>query len=276
MKDYYNILGLQEGADDEAIRQAYKRLAMKHHPDRGGDSAQFQEIQEAYATLSDPAKRAQWQQQRHFQHDGGPFSFSFNFGGPDINDIIRNFGGVHFGQGFRQNTARNRDLRVVMDLDLASTLESQVKHVEIRNPDGSTRTVQVNVPRGVTSNMQMRFPGHGENHIKNVQPGDLYVEFRVHPAAGFTVNGIHLHKRTMINAIDAILGTSVNVSGLDGKMFTVNVPAGTQPNAQLRIPSQGLWDSNHPVKGDLFLEVLIEIPARITADQLERLQRSTV
>jgi len=276
MKDYYNILGLQDGADDEAIRQAYKRLAMKHHPDRGGDAAHFQEIQEAYSTLSDPARRAQWQQQRHFQHDGGPFSFSFNFGGPDINDIIRNFGGVHFGQGFRQQPVRNRDLKVTVDLDLASTLEAQTKHVEIRNPDGTTRTVQVNIPRGVSSNMQMRFPGHGENHIKNVQPGDLYVDFRVHTAPGFSINGIHLQKRATVNAIDAILGTTISVSGIDGRLFDVNVPAGTQPNAQLRIPQQGLWDVNHPVRGDLFLEILILIPVQITADQLERLQRSAV
>jgi curved DNA-binding protein len=271
MKDYYNILGVDASASEDQIRQAYKRLAMQHHPDRGGDAAQFQEIQEAYSTLTDPAKRSQWEQQKHFQHNPGNFGFSFNFG-PDINDLFRNFhGGAHFSQGFRPPT-RNRDLRTIMEVDLVSTLNSQTKYVEIGGPNG-TRTVEVKIPRGIQTGMQMRFPGHGENTVPNMPAGDLYVEFKVQSAPGFTVNNLNLHKKCTINCVDAITGTAVSVTGLDGTVFELNIPGGTQPNTNFRIGQQGLWDINHPHRGDLFIEIVLEVPRKIRPDQLEKLQQ---
>lgn len=272
MKDYYNILGIQPNASEDEIRQAYKRLAMKHHPDRGGDQAQFQEVQEAHSVLTDPQKRQQWEQQRAFSQGGHPgnFGFSFNFG-PDINDIINQFhGGTFFGQGF-QRPARNRDIKTVMDLDLASTLDPQTKFVEIRDQLHNVRTVQVNVPRGVQSGMQMRFPGHGDHTNKSVPAGDLYVEFRLRGHPDFRVDGINLIRSLRINAIDAILGKDITVIGLDGRTFDVKIPAATQPNTNLALSQQGLYDINSQRRGDLILEVQIEIPSRVTAQQLERL-----
>jgi len=274
MKDYFSILGVDASASEDQIRQAYKKLAMQHHPDRGGDQSRFQEIQEAYSTLTDGEKRAQWEQQRAFEQHGHPggFGFHFNFG-PDIGDIFRNFpGGVHFGPGFRQQP-RNRDLRTTIDLDLASTLQSQVQYVEINDPNNGKRTVQVNIPRGVQTGMQMRFPGHGETHVPNVPPGDLYVDFRIKQAPGFTVNQLNLHKKVIVNAIDAILGTKLSVTGLDGKVFELNIPGGTQPATQFRLAQQGLWDINHPVRGDLMIEIAIEIPRSVSQLQLDQLSK---
>jgi curved DNA-binding protein len=267
MKDYYNILGVDASASEDQIRQAYKRLAMQHHPDRGGDAARFQEIQEAYSTLTDPNRRAQWEQQQAFQDNAGNFSFQFNFG-PDINDIFRGFHGP-FGH-FRQQQ-KNRDLRTTIVLDMASTLDAQIKHVNIKHQDGSTNTVQINIPRGVQTNMQMRFPGYGDNSNKTVPPGDLYVDFKINPAQGFSQNGINLHKKCMINCIDAMLGHSVSITGLDGRTFDLNIPRGTQPGTQFRIPNNGLWDINHPVRGDLFVEIMVEVPNVISQEQFQRL-----
>lgn len=274
MKDYFNILGVDASASEDQIRQAYKKLAMQHHPDRGGDSARFQEIQEAYSTLTDGEKRAQWEHQRAFGQGGHPggFGFSFNFG-QDINEIFRNFpGGMHFGPGFRSQP-RNRDLRTVIDLDLDSTLDTQVQYVEIQDSNNNRRTVQVNIPRGVQSGMQMRFPGHGEAHVPGSPPGDLYVEFRIRSNSGFTVNQLNLHKKISVNAIDAIMGTKISVTGLDGKTFELNIPSGTQPGTQFRLGHQGLWDINHPVRGDLLLEIAIEIPRSLTQEQLDQLAK---
>ena len=120
MKDHFSTLGVEPSANDEEIKKAYKKLAMKHHPDRGGDQSKFQEIQEAYDTLSNPQKRAQWEQERQFGGAGGPGGFHFNFGfGHDINDIFRQF----TGGGFRHAPQRNRDLRLGIEIDLESTLE---------------------------------------------------------------------------------------------------------------------------------------------------------
>ena len=272
MKDYYNILGLQPTASEDEIRQAYKRLAMKHHPDRGGDQAQFQEVQEAHSVLTDPQKRQQWEHQRAFGQAGphGNFGFHFNFG-PDINDIINQFhGGTFFGQGF-QRPARNRDIKTLMDIDLASTLDPQTKFVEIKDQHHNVRTVQVNVPRGVQSGMQMRFPGHGDHSNKSAAPGDLYVEFRLRPHPDFRVDGINLIKTLRVNAIDAILGQDITVTGLDNRMFDVKIPPATQPNTNLALAQQGLYDINSQRRGDLVLEIIIDVPKRVTAQQLERL-----
>lgn len=272
MKDYFKTLDLNEGASEEDIRRAYKKLAMQHHPDRGGDAGQFQEIQEAYSTLTDPERRAQWEQQRAFSSAGpGNFGFSFNFG-PDINDIFGQFGGhPFFGQGFR-NQPKNRDLRVAIDLDLASTLNEQVKHIDIRGQDGQKRTIQVNIPKGVHSNMQMRFPGHGENHVRGIPAGDLYVEFRVHIPHGYSIDQLNITKKVSINAIDAMIGSRIDVAGIDGKTFDIMIPPATQSGTTFRIPQQGIWDVNHPVRGDLLIEITLEVPKTISADQFDKLK----
>lgn len=272
MKDYFNILGIDPSSNEDQIRMAYKKLAMQHHPDRGGDQSKFQDIQEAYSVLSDTNKRAEWEHHRNFQNAGG-FNFSFNFGNGDIHDIFRQFHGGGFPGGFRQQQ-RNRDVRTQIHIDLASTLDNQTKILEINN-NGVLKNVQVNIPRGVQSSMQMRFPGHGDSSIPNIQPGDLYVDFVIRPHPVFSVDGINLVMKKKINAIDAILGTTIPINGLDNRQFTLNIGRGTQHGTQLRFAQQGLWDINNPVRGDLYVVIEIEIPTSISKDQLQKLNSLT-
>jgi DnaJ-class molecular chaperone len=273
MKNYFQTLGLEESASDEDIKRAYKRMAMQYHPDRGGDVSQFQEIQEAYDTLTNPDRRAQWQQQKNFANsmNHGPFGFQFNFG-PDLNDIIRQFHG-HDPFGHMRQPQRNRDLRIRLDIDLASTLATQQKTVELRHQDGSTRTVQIDIPRGVQSGVQLRLTGHGDHSNKSIPAGDLYVEFVISNTNGFEINRLDIQKKLPLNCINAILGTNCSVKGLDNKIFDLVIPAGTQHGTRFRIGGQGLFDINQPVRGDLYFEVAIEIPTLITQSQLESLNR---
>lgn len=269
MKDHFNTLGVSPTASEDEIKKAYKKLAMKHHPDRGGEQAKFQEIQEAYDTLSNPQKRAQWEQEKHFGGAGGPGGFSFNFGfGPDINDIFRQF----TGGGFRQ-PQRNRDIRLGIEVDLESTLDEQTHHINVQHSNGVNKTVEVKIPRGVQTGMQMRFSGKGDHSINNLPPGDLYLEFRVRQHPDFKINGIHLTKLVTMNCIDAILGCKITVTGLDGKTFEIQTPPATQHGARFRIPDQGLWDINQPVRGNLFVEVALQVPAAPTSEQLTKLQQ---
>lgn len=275
MKDYFNILGVAENATEDEIKKAYKRLAMKHHPDRGGDAAKFQEIQEAYDVLTTPQRRSQWNQERQFgEHGGQPGGFHFNFGfGPNIDDIIRQFHGHPFG-GFRQQQ-KNRDLRIVIDVDLVSTLDKQNRQINIRQTNGTNKTVDIEIPRGVMTGMQMRCQGMGDESISNLPPGDLYVDFKVNPHSDFTNNGINLHRTLNVNCLDAILGCRVTVSGLDGRVFDINVPPATQHGTKFRIPSQGLWDVNQPIRGDLFIDVALQVPRAVTQEQLNQLRQFT-
>jgi DnaJ-class molecular chaperone len=273
MKDHYSTLGLEAGASEEEVRRAYKKLAMQHHPDRGGNAAEFQQIQEAYSTLSDPGRRAEWEQQQAFANMGGQpggFNFSFNFG-PDINDILRGFHGNHPFGNFR--SVKNRDLRIKIEVDLASTLEQQEKHIEVRHQDGSTRTVQITIPRGVQTGMQMRCPSHGDHSMKTQPPGDLYVDFFIINNRGFHIDGINLVRQVKLNCIDAIMGTEITVHGLDHKQFNITIPKSTQHGTMLKIAQQGLWDINQPIRGDLLVHVELDVPTRITSEQLARLQK---
>jgi DnaJ-class molecular chaperone len=286
MKNYFDILGVADTASEDEIKKAYRSLAMKHHPDRGGDQAKFQEIQEAYAVLTDPQKLAEWQS----QFNGNPFArgargapgggFHFNFGGApggdpfDIHDIFRNFqqGGDPFG-GFRQQPRRNRDLKVQVDLDLASTLDKQTKHISVKHINGHRETVTVDIPRGVNGNMQMKYAGHGDRTVSDLPPGDLYISFRVHGHPDFIVEGLDLIRVIKLNCLDAITGTTINISGLDNKQFDWNVPVGTQNGARFRIAQQGLWSVEHPIRGSLILQIELIVPTNFTAEQLLSLEK---
>ena len=271
MKDYFNTLGVAAGASNDEIKKAYKKLAMTHHPDRGGDQAKFQEIQEAYDTLSDPQKRAQWEQQRHF---GNQQHHSFNFGfGADINDIFRQFtGGASPFGGFRQQP-KNRDIRMGIEIDLAATLEKQMQHINVKHTNGTVKTVEIEIPRGIQTGMQMRFPGQGDHTHQEFPAGDLYVDFRVRPNSDFRVSGINLTKTISLNCIDAILGTQISVAGLDGTQFDITVPPATQNQTKFRVSQHGLWDINQPIRGDLYFEVSIYIPDVVSSDQILKLQQ---
>jgi curved DNA-binding protein len=285
MKNYFDILGVGEGATDDEIKKAYRSLAMKHHPDRGGDQAKFQEIQEAYAVLSDPQKKAEWDQMRrggfqHFHqqhHPGGfPGGFHFNFGGGGINidEIFRNFNNDPFGQGFRNAPPprRNKDLRVTVELDLSETLEKQTKHISVKHLNGSRQTVTVEIPRGVNNQMQMKYANYGDSSYGDLPPGDLYIEFRVRPSPDFIVEGIDLIRLIKLNCIDAITGTTLNIKGLDGTEFSWNVPVGTQHATKFRIPFQGLWAVDQPIRGNLIIVADLFVPNNLTTGQLLQLE----
>jgi len=165
--DYYNILGVDKTASQDDIKKAYRKLAMKHHPDRGGDNTKFQEVNEAYNVLGDPQKRAQYDNPA--QHGFGGFDFGFN-GSGDINDIFASI----FRQQGRPNPFNQQQepvYRTRVAVSLVEAYHGEEKMLQMQTPDG-TKVIKINVPKGVQSGDRIRY----DNVIEN---GILLIEFIV-------------------------------------------------------------------------------------------------
>ena len=261
--DYYSILGVNKQASPEEIKRAYRKLASQHHPDKGGDTAKFQEIQTAYDTLSDPQKR-----QEYDNPNFGAQNIHFDFGDSPFADIFAQFG---FGRGGfqQQQPRRNKDLRVEVPVGLGETLNDQNKTISVQMTNGERQTVNITIPRGITSGTTIKYTGLGDSMFSNLPKGDLLVTIQVLPHPTYIPNGLDLITQLNIDCFDAITGCQQTVVGLDGRIFQVTVPAGTQPNTKLKLVGEGLWGFRQDVKGSLFVNVNITIPKNLTAEQEE-------
>lgn len=267
---HYATLGVAEDANTDDIKKAYRKLASQHHPDKGGDTKKFQEIQTAYDTLSDQGKRQQYDQERsgrvhqqfHFHHG--------DVNHPDINELFRNFG---FGGAdpFRQQQQqrRNKDLRVEVAIPLVSTLEEQTKVISVLTTTGSRETVEVKIPKGITNGTNIKYANLGDNLFNTIPRGDLYVQINVHNAENFFVNNIDLYTTISVNCLLAITGGVTTITGIDDKSFILTIPQGTQPGTKFRIAQQGLYQLNSNIRGNLFVEMNVTIPQNLNTDQLQ-------
>ncbi|HET8688618.1 MAG TPA: J domain-containing protein [Methanosarcina sp.] len=273
--NHYEILGVEKTATDDEIKRAYRKLASTHHPDKGGDTQKFQEIQVAYNTLSSPESRQMYDMQLN-----GSQRQHFNFGNQhdmDIDDILKHFH-FSFGDqgnpfGFRpQQPRRNRDMRIEIPVSLESTLATQTKTVQVRTAGGTESTVEVTIPRGVTSESVVKYPNLGDNLFSSLPRGDLYVHFRIQNADNFQVNGLDLYTKLQTDCLLLITGGEITVQGLDKKIFEITIPKGTQGGTKFRIPQEGLYQTNSPQRGDLYVEIVVSIPDNLSPEQLGIIQ----
>ena len=269
---YYETLGVPETATADEIKRAYRKLASQHHPDKGGDTKKFQEIQTAYDTLGDDGKRRQYDMQ---QNGVGGQQFHFHTGGmnnPDISEIFRSFGfgGANpFEFHQRPQQRRNKDLRIEIPVPLVTTLEQQTKTVQVKTTNGENTTVEVKIPRGITNGTSIRYSGLGDNLFNTIPRGDLYVQINVHNADNFVVNGVDLYTTISVNCLLATVGGTVTVDSLDGKTFELTLPAGTQPGMKFRLAGQGLYVLNSTHRGDLYVELALTVPQNLLQEQLD-------
>jgi DnaJ-class molecular chaperone len=233
--DYYKTLGVNRNASPDDIKKAYRRLAGQHHPDKGGDTATFQKIQEAYETLSDPQKKQQFDNPNpfggmNFGHPGGsPFNFQFHQQSFDMNDVFgQMFGGGPFGQRPQQKPQYKTTVVVTLE-QVYNGGEQSLQFNEL----GGTSTVQIQIPKGIENGATLKY----ENLIKD---SILFVEFRVVPHQKFQRQGSDLIAEQEVSILDLITGSSFKFTTLSGKTLDVSVRPQTSPNSTLRISGEGL------------------------------------
>jgi curved DNA-binding protein len=281
--DYYTTLGVQRSASEDDIKKAYRKLAMKHHPDRGGDEAAFKKISEAYDVLTDPKKKEIFDLGGNPNQQGGagpwgnsfnqgPFEFHFNTGGgPGMDDIFNRFG---FGGQFGQRPMRkNRSLNINIDVTLEEVLSGKELNAEITIP-GTNKKKMINivVPAGIESGQQIRYEGMGDDHIKDIKPGDLIVNINVVPHQKFRREHTNIIVEETIDVWSAMLGNQIEIKTLDGKNLTINIPPGTQPNTVLSCRGEGLPVIRSRTRGNLLIHIKVEIPRNLPHTAMEKLK----
>ena len=270
--DYYNTLGISKSASEADIKAAYRKMAMKHHPDRGGDEKKFKEVTEAYETLSDPQKKQMFDMgvdpnaQHTSYRQGSPFEFHFNTG--NFEDVFSNFG---FGG---RPVRKNKTLNVNIEVTLEDILKGRVIDAEIGIPSGSKRLVNIEVPPGIENGQQIRYRGMGEHTLKDAPPGDLIVNVFVKEHPIFQRQGDMLMIKKFISPWDAMLGSDITIETIDKKTLTIGIPAGTQPDTVLSCRGEGLPNMRTKVRGNLLIKVQIEIPKNLSSEQKDAVEQT--
>jgi len=270
--DYYSALGVGRNASPDEIKSAYRKLAMKHHPDRGGDEKKFKEISEAYDVLSDPQKKNIFDlggdprgQAHHGHHHAQNGPFEFHFGSGNWNDV---FG---FGFGQPRHVQRNKTININVDVTFKEVLTGKTLDAEITMPGGKSKIINIEIPAGINEGQQIRYQGMGDNSISQLPAGDLIVNIRVIQHPEFRKDGDSLILEKFISVWDAMLGCKLSIITLDDKNLEITVPAGTQSDTVLSCRNEGFPNMRSRQRGNLLIKIKVSIPRNLTADQAERI-----
>ena len=270
MADHYSTLGISKDAGADDIKRAYRKLASQHHPDKGGDTKKFQEIEEAYRTLSDPEKRQ--------QYDNPQPQFG-GFAGmpPGFEDIFSAFGGGGhpFGDifGRRQQPQRNKTLNIQTRISLEEAFHGKELIASVTLPSGRDQLIEIKIPAGIHDNTTLRLAGLGDDTFQNIPRGDIQLTIGIHPHMTFQRQGDDLIRNIEISCIDAMVGKSIYVDTIDGRTLEIKINAGTQPENIIAAQGYGMPNVNDPrFKGRLLLNVKMTVPT-INDEQKEALKK---
>jgi molecular chaperone DnaJ len=338
---YYEVLGVGRTVDESELKSAFRKLAMKWHPDRNpGDrnsEARFKEINEAYEVLKDSDKRAAYDRFGHaaFEQGAGGFGgFGSDFGSA-FSDLFEGIFGMGGGARARSGRERGADLRYNMEIRLEEAYSGKTAQVRIptsvtceacsgsgakpgtrpkacpgcggqgriRHAQGfftlertcpscqgrgqvidspcpscsgsgrvtRERTLSVNIPPGVEDGTRIRLAGEGEAGVRGGPAGDLYIFLAIGAHPFFQREGADLHCRVPISMVTAALGGEFEVPTIDGGNTRVKVPEGTQSGRRLRIQGKGMPVLRSRQTGDMYVQIVVETPQKLTKRQRELL-----
>lgn len=285
-QDYYEILGVPRDADEKTLKAAYRRLARKYHPDVNPDDKsaedKFKQISEAFAVLSDPAKRATYDRRGHaaFGPDFDPFAgFGFRTSGhggiPDLSDLFEMFGLNVEGGRRRRAPRRGQDLQLEVRIPFVEAVKGTTLDFVIpRHGTGGRRVeerVKVRIPPGIEDGGRVRLSGKGDASPGGGRPGDAYLVIRVDPHPRFRREGRDVVCNVPVGLARAALGGTVKVPTLDGTA-TINLPAGTVSGRKLRLKGRGVPSRNGTAPGDLLAVIEIHPPKDLDKRSRELLE----
>jgi curved DNA-binding protein len=262
MKNHYQTLGVERTATPEEIKRAYRRLAGQHHPDKGGNTQLFQEIQAAYSVLGDVNQRAQYDNPAT-----GGVHFGAGFGGQPFNfDTIFDIFGTRFQHGgFQQQRPQ---ARMTLWVTLPDVAQGGKRAINVGTNQG-TQTLEIEIPQGIEDGDSVQYPG--------LAPGgaDLIIQYRIHAHPGWQRQGLNLIVDQTVSVWDCVLGTEVAIRDLVGNQLSLTIPAQTNPGTVLRLRERGLRQ-RQGITGDLLVRVMAVIPEQIDPDIIAVLQSKRV
>lgn len=275
MSNLYSTLGITPSASFDEIKRAYRKLAAQHHPDRGGDTKKFQEIQAAYDLLSDPEKRRQYdnpQPQFNFNPHGVPPGFEDIFNGMFGEDSP--FGNM-FGR--RQSPQRNKNLSLQTTITLEDVFYGKELTVSVTLPSGKEQVCEIKIPKGIQDGTTLRLPNMGDDTFPHMPRGDIHLTVRIQPHHTFQRQGDDLIAKLEVNALDAILGKTYQLKTIDNKSLEIKVQPGTQPGTIMAAHGYGIPNINdNRFVGKLLIQVDIKIPTNLSEIQLQKIREANI
>ena len=280
--DYYQTLGVDRNASQEDIKRAYRQLAMKYQPDKNPNDKdaefKFKQINEAYEVLKDENKRREYDNPKpkfRYNPQNGPFdsspfaSIDPFFSNEDFINIFTQFGG--FSQ---KRSPKNKDVRVTYHMSLEELFTGKLAEIDYTIPNQTqTKKAQIRIPPGADA-MKIVVRGGGDDAIKNLPPGDLYVEVDPIPHPIFQRHGPHLLTKVTIDVLETFVGKDVLVPTIDGNNITLHIPPFLESGTKLKISGRGMPIAGNPKqRGDFFVQV-VNVYGTYTPSQIEKIKQA--